>query len=89
MNPIRKLRQARGETQAELAHRWGISTRTVVSLEAGASASMIVRRLGCMAEGITFSEHEALFGPRGDKGMRDVTLGPMALGEQGAGVRDA
>jgi len=64
MNRIRAARQALGWTQDQLAHKAGISTRTIHAVEKGMTCRQATKRLILNALGVPWTLRGEYFGPR-------------------------
>ncbi len=60
-NNVRKLREARLMSRAELTRKAGVSTLTVARIEGGKSCRMETRRKIIQGLGLELSDHEKVF----------------------------
>ena len=63
MNRIRAARQALGWTQSQLAHKAGVSTRTIHAIEKGKGCRQNTKRHILNALGVPWAMREEYFGP--------------------------
>jgi DNA-binding XRE family transcriptional regulator len=62
-NRVRELRENRGMTQKQLAHKAGVSARTIHSVEKGNSCRMETKRKILFALGYRFEDKDQVFPP--------------------------
>lgn len=65
-NNVKRLREDRLLSKAELARKAGISTLTIDRIEAGMPCRMDTKRKIILALGMTVNEKDKVFSPQGD-----------------------